>query len=71
MGTYKFEMTAAISDVFDIEADSYDEALAEAEASGTAGYSAVGPEGYSFSWDYVEVVCIEEPADEVEEDEDF
>jgi hypothetical protein len=64
MGTYKFEMTAGVSDVFDIEADSYDEALAEAEASGTNGYYAVGPEGYSFSWDYVEVICIEEPADE-------
>ena len=69
MGTYKFEMTAAVSDVFDIEADSYDEALAEAEASGTAGYYAIGPEGYSFPWDSVEVVCIEEPDDEAEEGE--
>ena len=64
MGIYKFEIIAAVSDVFDIEADSYDEAMAEAEAIGADGYYPVGPMGYSFSWDNVDVVCIEEPDDE-------
>jgi len=71
MGIYKFEMIASISDVFEVEADSYNEAVAEAEATGGDGYYAVAPEGYSFAWDNVEVVCIEEPDDEDEEDEDF
>ena len=64
MGIYKFEMTAAISDIFEVEADSYDDAKAEAEALGADGYYPIAPEGYSLAWDNVEVVCIEEPADE-------
>ena len=64
MGIYKFEMTASVSDIFEVEADSYDEALTEAQTIGADGYYPVAPEGYSFPWDNVEVVCIEEPADE-------
>jgi|SaaInlStandDraft_1057018.scaffolds.fasta_scaffold91654_2 hypothetical protein len=64
MGIYKFEMTASVSDIFEVEADSYDEAKTEAETTGADGYYPVAPEGYSFPWDNVEVVCIEEPDDE-------
>ena len=64
MGFYKFEMIATVSDIFEIEANSYDEALTEAQTTGADGYYPVAPEGYSFPWDSVEVVCIEEPGDE-------
>jgi hypothetical protein len=64
MGIYKFEMIASVSDVFEVEADSYDEALTEAQTIGDNGYYPVAPEGYSFPWDNVEVVCFEEPDDE-------
>jgi len=64
MGFYKFEMIATVSDIFEVEADSYDEAVAEAQTTGNDGYYPVAPEGYSFPWDNVEVVCIAEPINE-------
>ena len=67
MGIYKFEMTASVSDIFDVEADSYEDAVKEAEATGADGYYPIAPEGYSFPWDHVEVICIEEPDEEEEE----
>ena len=67
MGEYQFEMSASISDIITVEADSYDEAYSMAMDEADAWY-AVAPQGFSMPWDHVGVDCISEP-DEDEDDD--
>lgn len=66
MGTYVFEFNASFSDTIEVEADSYEEALAEANAEVEYQYHVVAG-GLSVGWDYSDLTCIEEPE---EDDED-
>lgn len=66
MGTYQFEMIASVSDIIEVEADSFDEAESMARNEADAYYP-VAPAGYSFSWDNVDLECISEPYDEDED----
>lgn len=63
MGEYQFEFIASVSDIIDVEADSYDEAVALAREEAEAFY-AVAPQGYSIPWDNIDIDCISEPEDE-------
>lgn len=65
MGSYKFEISMSFNDVIEIEADSYVDAENQAREEADAYYP-VYPAGFAGSWDYVDVVCIDEP----DEDED-
>jgi hypothetical protein len=63
MGNYQFEITMGFSDIIDVEADSYDEAveIARREAE---DYYVVAPAGFSLPWDDVQADCISEPDEE-------
>lgn len=65
MGLYQFEISMSFNDVIEIEADSYHEAEGAAREEADAYYP-VYPQGFSGNWDYVDVVCIDEPDEEDE-----
>jgi hypothetical protein len=66
MGEYQFEVMMGVSELIDIEADSYDEALAQANEIAESGFYCVSPDGYSIPWDSIDVTCIAEPDEEDE-----
>ena len=66
MGEYQFEVTLTVSEIVDIDADSYEEALAEAQDIAESGFYVVSPEGYSIPWDYSDVSLLSEPDEEEE-----
>lgn len=63
MAMYEFEATMLISDILDIEADSYEEACALAMEEAES-YYAVSVAGYSMPWDSVKVDCTVYPDEE-------
>lgn len=65
MGEYQFEVQMGFTDIIDVEADSYDEAV-EIARRDAEDYYVVAPAGFSVPWDDVDVVCVSEP----DEDED-
>ena len=65
MGTYQFEVMMGFTDVIEIDADSYEEAVEVARRE-AEDYYPVYPAGFSGSWDDIEVVCIQEPDEEEE-----
>lgn len=65
MGNYQFEVMFGISDVIDVEAESYESALATARDEANS-YYAVSVAGYSMPWDDIEIVCIAEPDEDDE-----
>lgn len=66
MGEYQFEMTATITDIITVYADSLDEAESLAQDEADAWY-AVAPAGYSVNWDDCQVNLVSEPEDEEDE----
>lgn len=65
MGEYQFEVQMGFTDVIDVEADSYDEAVQIARRD-AEDYYVVAPAGWSLPWDDIEVDCISEPDEEDE-----
>ena len=63
MGSYQFEVNFTLSELIDVDADSYDEAMDMAMDEADAFY-AVAPQGYSISWDNIDVDCISEPEED-------
>ena len=63
MANYQFELIMALSDLVDVEADSKEEAIAEAESLAEE-YSALVPDGYSIPWDNVDVILINSDAED-------
>lgn len=66
MGRYEFEVVLSVSELLDIDADSYDEAMAQANEIAESGFYCVSPDGYSIPWDHADVTCIAEPDEEDE-----
>jgi len=60
MAIYKFEVNLTLSELIEVEADSYDEAMDKATEEADAFY-AVAPEGWSIPWDYVDLNDYEIP----------
>jgi hypothetical protein len=63
MARYEFEILLGISDVFDIEADSAEEARDEAHRRADA-YLAVVPDGWSMPWDNIEITLTDSDAED-------
>ena len=63
MARYEFEILLGISDVFNIEADSAEEARAEAHRHADF-YLAVVPDGWSMPWDNIEITLIDSDAED-------
>lgn len=63
MAEYQFEMIASFSDLFTIDADSYDEAMSLAREEAESYYPVI-PEGFAGYWDNVEVNCVSEPEED-------
>lgn len=66
MGEYQFEIQMGFTDVIDVEADSYDEAVEIARRDAEDYYVVVHHLGYSLPWDDVQADCISEPDEEDE-----
>lgn len=64
MGTYSFEGVMTVCDTIDIDAESYQEALEEAQQQFDDEYYAVIPAGVSVPWDNVDVSCVFEPEED-------
>ena len=55
METYRFHVNMSISDVIEVEADSYDEAYELAHVEASNGYSVLTPAGYSACFDDIQI----------------
>ena len=58
MGNYQFEVNFTLSELIDVEADSYDEAMDMVRDEADAYYP-VAPQGYSLSWDDIRIDLID------------
>ena len=65
MGKYQFEVQMGFTDVIDVEADSYEEAIVSARRD-AEDYYVVAPAGFSLPWDDIEVDFISGPDEEDE-----
>ena len=63
MAEYQFEVRFGSSEIVDVDANSYEDAWEMARERAHAFYP-VNPDGYSFEWDHIEVLCIAEPDEE-------
>ena len=54
MAHYEFSVELTVSEIIDIEADSYDEAYDMAMEQAHE-FTCLSPEGYAVSWDYVDM----------------
>jgi hypothetical protein len=67
MGTYVVYVNAYFSDSFEVEANSYDEALNTASIEFSENWSAYSANGgYTMPFDNYEIDSVEEPEDEDE-----
>lgn len=66
MKTFSFYAAYHVEDSGEVEAESYDEAVAMIEEQ----MYAVAPAGFSIPWDHVQIHELEEIDDDEEDDED-
>jgi hypothetical protein len=54
MATYVFEALMTLSELIEVEADSYDEAY-DLALDGADEFNVITPSGYAIPWDYIEI----------------